>query len=89
MFDELEKNIAASNAKIDQVSGSLREMLTNLYSAGLGDVVVEGCSKNITELMLSENLVHRLIGSFAFLGMTRSLTSVAETFIADQPEDIL
>lgn len=83
MSDELERNIAASNAQIDQISGSLREMLTNLYSAGLGNVVVDGCTEHIKQLMVSEHLGERLIGSFAFLGMTRSLASVGEALIAD------
>lgn len=81
------KQLAANNVRIDQISTSLREMLTAIYSAGLGDVVIEGCTKNIEQLMRSENVGERLIGSFALLGMTRTMASVGETIIADQKED--
>lgn len=87
MSKELEKTIAANNAKIDQVSGSLRELLTSLYTAGLGDVVLNQCTEHIRQLMQSENIMTQLVGSFAMLGMTRTMASVGETIIADQKED--
>ena len=87
---KLRSELAASNARIDQIRRKYADTCCNIlkqvYDEGLGDDITDICSKRIKELMTNESASVRLLGAFALLGMTDAMASLG-TIVLDMVND--
>jgi hypothetical protein len=83
---KLRSELAASNARIDQIRSTCCNILKQVYDEGLGDDITDICSKRIKELMTNESASVRLLGAVALLGMTDAMASLG-TIVLDMVND--